>query len=121
MSRLLEKTFLSQKIESVSFYSCPQAKLSTRFLSSPLQANHYSFSPNSVFYKSIFPQPKWGEGYGAEKIIKLKLVRVLVTRFDKFHHFTTFTFLVSVLKCHSLDSSMLKCSLTFTKKNSVQE
>ena len=33
--RLLANTFVSQKIESVQFYSCPQAKLSPRFLSLP--------------------------------------------------------------------------------------
>ena len=56
---------------------------------------------------------------------KIKLVRVLVKRFDKFHHFGTFTFLVSVLLCLNLDSSMLECeghsSLIFTEKYSVQD
>ena len=31
--RITTNTFMSQKIESVHFYSCPQAKLSPRFLS----------------------------------------------------------------------------------------
>ena len=43
-------TFVSQKIESVQFYSCPQAKLSPRFLSLfPRQTGiAHSFS-NSIF------------------------------------------------------------------------
>ena len=86
--RLLENTFVSQKIESVHFYSCTQAKLSSRFLSSQIHAEGtYLFLPNKVFWKSIFRQQKRGENYGAEKMTKIKLARILVTSFDKFHHF----------------------------------
>ena len=50
MLRLLENTFVNQKIESVHLYSCSQAKLSLRFLSSPLQAEgNYPFPTNNVF------------------------------------------------------------------------
>ena len=43
--RLLKNTFVSQKTEVA-----PQAKLSRRFLSSPLQAEeNYLFPPNKVF------------------------------------------------------------------------
>ena len=47
-------TFVSQKIESVQFYSCPQAKLSPRLLSlSPRQTGiaHYSYT---AFSEDIF-------------------------------------------------------------------
>ena len=47
-------TFVSQKIESVQFYSCPQAKLSLRFLSlSPRQTEiaHYS---RTAYSEDIF-------------------------------------------------------------------
>ena len=58
--RLLENTFVSQKIESVHFDACSQANLSLRFLSSPLQAEgNYSFSPS-----------RDGEDYGAENMTK---------------------------------------------------
>ena len=47
--RLLENTFVSEKLESVYFYSYPQAKLSPWSLSSPLQAEeNYPFPPNSA-------------------------------------------------------------------------
>ena len=38
------------------------------------------------FLKIYFLQQK-GEHYGAEKMTKIKLAGVLVTGFDKFHHF----------------------------------
>ena len=48
--RLLKNTFVSQKIESVYFCSCPQAKLSLRFLSLSLQAGENNpFPPNNAF------------------------------------------------------------------------
>ena len=82
--RLLENTFVSQKTETV--YSCPQTKLFPRFLSSPLQAEgNYSFPPTKMFWKSIFLNRE-GEDYRAENMTKIKLARVLVTSFDKFHH-----------------------------------
>ena len=65
-------TFVSQKIESVQFYSCPQAKLSPRFLSlSPRQTGIAHF-PKQHFLKIFFPEQKEGaEDYVAEKIIKI--------------------------------------------------
>ena len=63
---------LSQKIKSVQFYSCPQAKLSPRFLSlSPRQTGiaHYS---RTAFSEDIFPEQKeGGEDYVVEKIAKI--------------------------------------------------
>ena len=65
----------------------PQAKHFSRFLSSPLQAEgNYLFPPNNVFWKSILPSRK-GEDYETWKMTKIKLAWVLVTSFDKFHHF----------------------------------
>ena len=64
--------FVGQKIESVQFYSCPQAKLSPRFLSlSPRQTGiaHYS---RTAFSEDIFPEQKeGGEDYVVEKIAKI--------------------------------------------------
>ena len=59
-------TFVSQKIESVQFYSCPLAKLSSRFLSlSPIP-------PEQHFLKIFFPEQKDGEeDYLVEKITKI--------------------------------------------------
>ena len=57
--RLLENTFVSQRLESVHFYSYPQAKLSPKFLSLLLQAEgNYPFLPSKVFWKSIFSQQR---------------------------------------------------------------
>ena len=71
MSKLLENAFVSQKIESTHFYSCPQAKLSPRFLT-------YS------------PRTEGGNYEKAEKVTKL--VSVLVTTFDKSHDLCTLHF-----------------------------
>ena len=40
----------------------------------------------------FFPSRKGGEDYGVNKITKLKRTQVLVTSFDKFHHFYIFGF-----------------------------
>ena len=73
--RLLENAFVNQKNKSIHFYLCHQAKISPRFLSLPLQERFlYFFSAERE------------EDYGAEKITKIKLARVLVTSFDEFHY-----------------------------------
>ena len=58
------------------------------YLSKPLpqEEGNYHFPPNRVFWKSVFHPAERGEGYGAEKTAKVKLVKVLVTSFDKFQH-----------------------------------
>ena len=63
--RLLEVAFASQKFGSAHFYLCPQGKVSSRFLSLPLQTGgNYTFLLNKVF--GIFSQHRgW-------RIIKLK-------------------------------------------------
>ena len=76
--QLLEDTFLLMSLSK----PLPQAE------------GNYPFPPNRVFWKSAFHPAERGEDYGVEKMAKVKLVRVLVTSFDKFHN---------------LDSSMLKC------------
>ena len=64
--QILGVKFTENTVESVYFYSCPQAKLSPRFLLSPLQAGENYTSPSNVFLKSIFPQQK------GKRIMKLK-------------------------------------------------
>ena len=76
--RLLENT-LSQKSEYVQIYSCPFAKLSPRFLSSPLPAvGNYAIPPNNAFLK-IYPSRIEGG------LWRWKDNRV--TSFDEFYHF----------------------------------
>ena len=52
----------------------------------PQAEGNYHFPPNRVFWKSVFHPAERGEDYGAEKMTKVKLARVLVTSLDKFHH-----------------------------------
>ena len=67
------------------------------------------FSPKT-FFEILFSVAEREEDYGAEKMIKIKLARALVTSFDKSHHFITSRFfLVCVSLCHNLYSNMLKC------------
>ena len=69
--RSLANTFVSQKIESVHFYSCHLAKLSLWFLSLPPRQREIAHSSQTAFSKDLFfPQQKEraGEDYGIEKI-----------------------------------------------------
>ena len=67
-------TFARQKIESVQFYSCPQAKFFPRFLSlSPRQTRiELPIPPEQHFLKIFFPEQKERrEDYVVEKINKI--------------------------------------------------
>ena len=52
--RLLANIFVSQKIESVHFYSSPQAKLSPRFFSLPRGRRKLPIPPEQRFLKIYF-------------------------------------------------------------------
>ena len=88
--RLLANTSVSQKIEVIYFYSCPQVKLSHRFLSSPPGRRNLRIPPKQRFLKIYFfpaDRENYGERYyEVEKVTKIKPTRVLVTIFDRFHH-----------------------------------
>ena len=59
--KITANTFVGKNIESVHFYSCPQAKLCPRFL---------SLFPRQT---GIFSEMKGDrEGYGVQKITKIK-------------------------------------------------
>ena len=51
-------TFVSQKIESVQFYSCSQAKLSPRFHHYPPGRQELCIPPEQHFLKIFFPEQK---------------------------------------------------------------
>ena len=98
--RLLENTSVSQKTESVHFYSYSQTKVFPQvFIISTLGRRNYAFRRNNVFQKSIFPQQKGRRTMKLKKWPKLNLQgcwsQVLIN--STFH--LTFTFLVSVLLC----------------------
>ena len=75
--RLLENAFANQKIETKHFHSCPQAKFSPRFLSSPPGRGTLLF-PLAVFFgKSIFSQQKLCMSYTSpHKIDRYCLINV---------------------------------------------
>ena len=77
------KLLVWQKLESVHFSSCPQIKtLPQIFIIIPVADGNCPFHLNSLFWRYFFLSRK-----GGERIMEVKkLTRVLVTRFDKFHH-----------------------------------
>ena len=101
MLRSLAITFVSQKIQSVHFYLYPKAKLSPRLLSlppPPTQKGNFHSSRTTFSGDLFLPEQNGGAGggggwalgededHGVEKVIKINLVRVLVTSSDKSHH-----------------------------------
>ena len=70
--KITANTFVNQKIESVHFYSCLQAKLSPEFLSLAPRQTGIAHSSRTALFEDIF---SWGEGggedYGVEKITKI--------------------------------------------------
>ena len=87
-----------------------------------------NISPEQHLLKILLFPSRKEEDYGAEKITKIKLARILVTSFDKFHHFCNldifgFCFVVPQFKFKHVE--MWKffhlTPLIFTKKYSVQE
>ena len=75
--RLLEETFVRRKIESFHFCSFPQVKLSPR----RKEITHFT---QTAFSENQFFLTRKREDYGAAKLPKL--VRILVTCFDKVHN-----------------------------------
>ena len=94
--KITVNTLVSQKIESVHFYSWRQAKLSHGFLLSSRQTGIAHFS-RTAFFEDIF--------YRSQVLINSTI-------------FATFIFLL----CNNLASSMLKCegSLTYQIKFSLK-
>ena len=58
--KITANTFVSQKIESVQFYSYPQAKLPPMFLSLSLGRRELPIPPEQHFLKIFFPEQKEG-------------------------------------------------------------
>ena len=52
--KITANTFVSQKIESVHFYLCPQAKLYRRFLSLSSRQKGIAHSSQTLFFEDIF-------------------------------------------------------------------
>ena len=77
---------------------------------------NYLFLPSNLFWRSIFPQKKWGEGRIMEvkKLAKLNLRGYYLEVLINSTNFSSFTFLVFVLLHHNLNSSILKCESFLT-------
>ena len=62
--KITANTFVSQKIESFHFYSCPQTKLSPGFYHYPPGRQDCFLLPNTKqrFLKIFFPEEKEGGG-----------------------------------------------------------
>ena len=102
-----------KKIECFNFYSCPQAKLAPKFLWLFPQADgNCTFLSNSVF-EDIFPEKEGGRRLWSWKNYQISQryrSQVLINSTV----FATFSYLVYVLLCNNLASSMLKCESSLT-------
>ena len=79
--RLLGDTYVSRNLTMnlINFAHAPKQN-------SPPGRRELPISPGQLFLKIYFSPSRKSEDYGAEKMAKIELERVLVTSFDKFHH-----------------------------------
>ena len=118
---LLANTFVSQKIESAQFYSffiaLKQNSPSGFYHHHPQAEGNYPFLPNNVFWRYFFLSRKGG-GVGRwlwlKKFPKLNLRGYWSQVSINPTILATFTFLIHILLCHNLASSMLKCEGSLT-------
>ena len=83
--RLLENTFVSQKTNL-----CPKQNSPPGFYHYHSRQKEITHFPQTKCLENLFFVSRQGEAYRAENMIKIKLARVLVTSFDKFHYFQPF-------------------------------
>ena len=122
--KIIANTFLSQKIESVHFYSCFQTKLSPKFLSLSFRQTRIAHFSQTNFFEDIFSWgERGGEVDGIEKITKINKIKVSLTSFDKLHHLFNLYIFGLCFVVQNLASSMLKCegSLTSLIKFSLKD
>ena len=112
--KVIGKYVYESKNESVHFYSYPRQN-PPRFLSWPVSPKQREIKKH--FLKFYFSLAEKGKYYGSEKMIKIKLARGSIPP-----SLQSFTFLVSVLPSHNLNSSKLKWegSLTLLIKFSLK-
>ena len=109
--KITANTSVSQKIESVHFYSCPQEKLSPGFIIILQTDGNCPFLLNSIFWRYFFFRRKGGQNYGFDKITQKRYQSQALINSTIFANFTV---LVYVLLCNNLASSMLKCEGSLT-------
>ena len=107
---ITDKYIYESKIEFVHFYSCPQAKLSFRFLTLPPRLKEITHSSQTAFSEDLFsPSRKEGGVMELKKLPKLNLRGYWSQVLINSTIFATFTHSASALLCHNLASDMLKC------------
>ena len=128
--RLLEKTFVSKKINLFIFIHAPMQNPRPRFCYHQSRQKEITHFPRTKFSENLFFASRKGVGrdYGAKKMNKIKLTTVLVTSFDKFHHSCClyvfgFCFVAPWFrfKCAEVWRFFNLTSLIFTKKYNAQE
>ena len=72
--RLLQIHFSVKQIESVQFYSCPQAKISPGFYHYSPGKRELSIPPKQHFLKIFLPEQK--EGGGGEDCVVEKITKI---------------------------------------------
>ena len=82
--RLLENTFVRQNLNL--FTHGPKQNSSPGFYHNHSRQKEITHFPQLKCFKNLFFRSREGEDYRAENMTKIKLARVLVTSFDKFHH-----------------------------------
>ena len=81
--RLLENTVVSKKLNL--FAHAPKQKSPPGFYYYYSRQKKITYFPQTKCFENQFFPSREREHYGAENIIKVKLARVLVTSFNKFH------------------------------------
>lgn len=113
--RLLKNTFVSQKNLICSFILIPPSKTFPQVLiTTPQVEENYPFPSNNALSKSIFPAESGRTIMKLIKWPKLNLRGYWSLILKNSTIFATFLFLVSVLLCHDLGSSMLRCEASLT-------
>ena len=110
--RLLANTFVSQKIECLFLVMPPSNSAASFYHYSPPRPGKRKLPipPEQHFLKIYFSSGKRGERImELKKLLKLNLRGYCRQVLINSAIFATFTFLVFVLLCHNLASSMLKC------------
>ena len=108
MVRLLEDTFVSQKIESAHG---PKQNFPPGIYHHHSSQKKITYYPQRKFSENLFFSSRDGVDCGAKKMPKIKLARILVIGFDKFHHLQLLHFWF-LFCCAITEVQRLKCIMS---------